>query len=259
MTAPRAVLLDIDDTVLDTTTAMITAGQAAMAALWPERDESWHLEAAVRFRNDPGGFFKRFATGELAFEEVRRSRLTEVAEHAGLRLPADAFALYDSVYEPVFKRAQRVFPDVHPFLDRCAHAGVAVGALTNASAVVTADKLAAVDADDWFEVVITRDDLGFGKPDPRVFRHACAAIGVEPGDAVYVGDELVADVHGADCAGLRPVWLRRSVAPGGHARPHQGEGKDVPEGAAAVTDLEELADLLGLGRGADLGSPGRGR
>lgn len=254
MTVVRAVLLDIDDTVLDTTAAMITAGCVGMAALWPQQGDAWHTRAAVRFRNDPGGFFGRYVRGELAFEEMRRLRLTELADHAGVRLPADAIADYDRVYRPAFERAQRVFPDVRPFLDRCAEHDVVVGALTNSARSITADKLTATGTTGWFEVVVTRDDLGYGKPDPRVFQHACVELGAAAPETAYIGDELEADVLGASRAGLRPVWVRRPVAPGGHHRPHQGEAQDgIPADTVVVPDLTTLADLL------DLGSPGRGR
>jgi FMN phosphatase YigB (HAD superfamily) len=38
---------------------------------------------------------------------------------------------------------------------------------------------------------------------------ACAAMGVAPQDAVYVGDDLRLDVQGAQAAGLRAVWMNR--------------------------------------------------
>ncbi|MFN8082325.1 MAG: HAD hydrolase-like protein [Kineosporiaceae bacterium] len=37
------------------------------------------------------------------------------------------------------------------------------------------------------------DDLGVGKPDPRVFHLACERLGVSPGRSLYLGDEPDAD------------------------------------------------------------------
>lgn len=249
-----AVLLDIDDTLLDTTGAMRAAGRAGMAAVWPERDDAWHDAASARFRADPEGFFGQYTRGELAFDDMRERRLVAVAEHTGCELPARAFETYERAYRPAFDAAQRIFPDVRPFLDRCAERGIAVGALTNSSTEATTGKLAATGSADWYAVVVTRDDLGFGKPDPRVFHHACAALGVAPEQTAYLGDEVEADVIGGSRAGLRPVWVRRPPSVPGQARPHEGADPDsLPSGTLVVSDLTTLP------AGLDLGTPGNGR
>jgi HAD superfamily hydrolase (TIGR01450 family) len=46
-----------------------------------------------------------------------------------------------------------------------------------------------------------------GKPRPYLFREALARLGVSPGEAVMIGDSLLADVQGAQGVGLRTVWL----------------------------------------------------
>lgn len=48
-------------------------------------------------------------------------------------------------------------------------------------------------------------ELGVEKPDPRIFRLACKALGVAPRDALHVGDSLKADVLGARAAGLQAL------------------------------------------------------
>lgn len=47
------------------------------------------------------------------------------------------------------------------------------------------------------------------KPAPGPFLRGCAALGVEPAEAVYVGDSIDNDVEGARAAGLLPVWVDR--------------------------------------------------
>ncbi|HET7303783.1 MAG TPA: HAD family hydrolase, partial [Segeticoccus sp.] len=56
------LLLDVDDTLVDTRAAMVAAGTAAVAALWPDVGEEVHRAAGARFHRDPGGFFTRFTT-----------------------------------------------------------------------------------------------------------------------------------------------------------------------------------------------------
>jgi len=72
--------------------------------------------------------------------------------------------------------------------------------------------------------------VGAAKPAPDVFREALRLAGVEPEDAVHVGDSLEADVHGARAAGVRAILLQR------HGEP--------PPGVQAVRSLAELPSLL---------------
>ena len=50
-------------------------------------------------------------------------------------------------------------------------------------------------------------ELGFEKPDPRIFQAALDALGVAPGEAMMVGDDIHRDVYGAAALGLRTCWV----------------------------------------------------
>lgn len=240
----HALLFDIDDTLLDTTTAMYAAGASAAAAVWPSEPAAWHTEAGARFRHDPGGFFHRYIAGELDFRQMRSSRLAEVAEHYEVDLPTGAIDVFEGTFRPHFLQHQLRYDDVLPFLAACRAEGLAVGALTNASADVTGPKLATNQLADSFAVVITRDTCGFGKPDPRVFQHACEQLGVEPADTAYIGDEWAADVAGSRDAGLHPIWIRRG-----------GAGQSpAPEDVPVITSLDQLRPGAGFLEVLDLGA-----
>lgn len=57
------------------------------------------------------------------------------------------------------------------------------------------------------EVVVDSKVVGVSKPDPAIFDHALGAMGVDPGDLVYVGDSIRNDVEGALAAGITPLLL----------------------------------------------------
>lgn len=239
-----AVLLDIDDTLVDTTAAMIGAGAVAMADVWPQQTPEWHQRAAIRFRSDPGGFFRRYTAGELDFMTMRAHRLAEVGAAHGLPVPADAIEAFEAAFRPAFVARQRRYDDVLPFLQACDDAGIAVGALTNSSEAATLPKLEVTGLRERLDGVVSRDTLGFGKPDPRVFRFACERLGSCPSQTAYVGDEWDADVIGARGAQLRPVWLRRD------GRTGTGDAGDVP----LITSLDQLRPGAGVLEVLDLGA-----
>jgi putative hydrolase of the HAD superfamily len=76
-------------------------------------------------------------------------------------------------------------------------------------------------------------ELGYWKPNPRVFQHALSKLGVAPKDAVFVGDNPREDILGAQGVGMRAVWQRSSEFPLGDVRPD-----------AIVDTLAELPGIL---------------
>jgi putative hydrolase of the HAD superfamily len=59
----------------------------------------------------------------------------------------------------------------------------------------------------YFDVIVDSAQVGFLKPDPRIFLAAIEALGIEPARTVMVGDSLARDMAGARAAGLVHVWL----------------------------------------------------
>ena len=64
-----------------------------------------------------------------------------------------------------------------------------------------------VNLDCWFESVYCYFNVGFKKPDPRYFLYILNDLDAQASRAVMVGDDFVADVLGANAAGLRAVWF----------------------------------------------------
>ncbi|GAA5024620.1 HAD family hydrolase [Terrabacter aeriphilus] len=226
----RGLLLDVDDTIVDTRAAMVEAGARAAAAVWPGPADRHHA-LAQRYYDDPEGWFPRYASGDVPFAAMRAGRLAEVATAFDLDLPETAHRTFEQAFAPAFREAQRLFPDVPGLLAAAEAAGLAVALLTNSALAPTTVKLEALGLTERFEVVVTTDTLGFGKPDARVYLEACRLMALEPGEVVCVGDSLEWDVLGARAAGLRAVWLDR-------------EGRGTSEAVPVVTHLGELEAAL---------------
>jgi HAD superfamily hydrolase (TIGR01509 family) len=62
-------------------------------------------------------------------------------------------------------------------------------------------------------------ELGYWKPNPRIFLHALSKLGVAPEDAVFVGDNPHEDLLGAQRVGMRAVWQRSAEFPLGNVAP----------------------------------------
>ena len=226
----RALLLDVDDTIVDTQEAMVLAGTRAAAAIWPHRAGE-HRAMAQRYYDDPERWFPRYASGDVAFEAMRAGRLAEVAAAFGVEVPDGAHLSYEEAYAPAFRSAQRLFPDVPGLLAAAEDERLPVALLTNSAQAPTRVKLEALDLVGRFDVVVTTDTLGFGKPDPRVYLEACRLLGAEPDRVLCIGDSIEWDVLGAEAAGLRAVWLDR-------------DGRGTSEPVVAVRGLDEVTAAL---------------
>lgn len=112
-----------------------------------------------------------------------------------------------------------------------------LGVLANQPSAVR-DAMRRDKIDRFFDVWAVSEDLGWDKPDPRIFAHAVAVAGVEPERAAMVGDRLDYDVRPAKAAGMRAVWVLRGEAPD---RPTPDQ---LAEADASVRALTELPDVL---------------
>ncbi|MBM6405612.1 HAD family hydrolase [Phycicoccus sp. CSK15P-2] len=242
LAGPRveAVLLDADDTLYDTRSAMHAAGAAAARALWPDADPERLAAAGVRFRSDPEGHFVAYSRGEIEFDEMRRARVAELAGWLGQSTERDWWDGFEQTYEPAFLAGLRAFDDVAPAVERLLAAGVVVGVLTNSSSTYTDRKMHAAGLAGLFDVVCTRDTLGFGKPDERAFHEACRRMGALPATTMHVGDELAADPLGAAEAGLAAAWLVRDGQPDERAL-RLVEARKVPV-VRSLASVPELVD-----------------
>lgn len=87
------------------------------------------------------------------------------------------------------------------------------GIITNGAADAQREKITALSLDETVDSVVVAGAECPAKPAPVPFERALDALGVEPAEAVHVGDTLDTDVAGANDAGLASVWLSDGTEP----------------------------------------------
>lgn len=237
------VLFDIDDTLVDTRGAFGAALAAAAARYLPDVTADRHPELLAHWRADAGGHYARYTRGEVDYRAQRLARANAMhAQFGGHALDDAGFDAWDAVFEDGFRSAWASHDDAaHAVADLLA-AGVAVGALSNASVAYQSQKLQRVGLAEQVPMLVGVDTLGYGKPDPRVFAEACRLLGTAPARTAYVGDELDLDAVAARVAGLVGVWLDRP----GPRRVPVSDAEVEASGVVVIRSLTELADALGL-------------
>jgi putative hydrolase of the HAD superfamily len=61
-----------------------------------------------------------------------------------------------------------------------------------------------------FDSTVFSCAVGLRKPDPRIYRLACEELGVEPDEAIFVGDGANDELAGAERVGMRAVLIHRA-------------------------------------------------
>lgn len=107
-------------------------------------------------------------------------------------------------------RVFALYDDVLPTLDALARLGVDVGVISNWDHTLHLT-LEHLGVRDRFAFAIASLEFGAEKPDPRIFHHALHLVGIQPSEALHVGDSPEDDFRGALDAGLHAVLLDRAA------------------------------------------------
>jgi putative hydrolase of the HAD superfamily len=137
---------------------------------------------------------------------------------------------------------ERVFPDVHEVLPKFAQHGIELGIITNTSHPMShRDRELELTGilDHFPRCRLAAADVGWLKPHRTIFERALELLNVQPEEAVFVGDNLHADVGGAQRVGMRGVWRINSAE---QEAQQTAELDIVPDGK--IGTLHELLLLL---------------
>ncbi|WP_460865478.1 haloacid dehalogenase type II [Rhodococcus aerolatus] len=199
MTAPRLLVLDVNETLSDMgpITARFTdvGAPAHLAPLWFTSVLRDGLGLAAAGAAAP---FAEIATG------VARGLLDGVTLD---RSVDDAVA---HVLDGFGSLA--VHPDVPEGLRALAGQGLRIVTLSNGATWVAEGLLERAGVRDTVEAVLSVDDAGVWKPAAAAYRHALDRTGVDAADAMLVAVHPW-DLDGAQRAGLRSAWIDRTGAP----------------------------------------------
>jgi HAD superfamily hydrolase (TIGR01662 family) len=164
---------------------------------------------------------------EIISKSLRKSGLQVL----GVDLPTNATIEF---YRPEIESWQ-LYPDTVETLTKLSRDGYVMGVVSNAkSDWAVRAILRRRDLDGFFKTIITSAALKIRKPRSEIFTRALGNLGVDPSDAVFIGDSISADVGGARTVGMYSIHVLR--------KPIESLGLNRPD--ATVTSLSETLDLI---------------
>jgi 2-haloalkanoic acid dehalogenase type II len=225
-TLVKAITLDLDDTLWPVMPAIERAEKALENWLNQHAPTTSVLLANPKARNAIREQVSR-ARPELQYN---LSAMRREAIRLALNRSGEDPLLAEPAFEVFFDERNRVtlFEDAIPGLEFLASRFPLV-AVSNGNADIQRIGLGRL-----FHASISAQQIGVGKPDPRIFHAAADSVGVGPADVLHVGDDCSLDVLGALNCGMQTVWVNRTD----HVWPHAA----VPH--ETVATLTELCDYF---------------
>jgi putative hydrolase of the HAD superfamily len=223
----RALLVDLDDTLY----AYAPCNEVGLEAVFERlqrrvvvsRDGFRALHDEVRLE------LARELAGQAASHD-RMLFLKRIVERLLGRVEVGlVLELHELYWEAFLARAEPA-PDAHAVLGRLSRR-MPVVLVTNQVTAVQLAKVRRLGFEESLHALVTSQEAGADKPDPRIFRLALAAAGVGAEEALMVGDTIRGDLEGATAAGIRCVHTREfrdEVAPPGLALASLGRLGELP-------------------------------
>jgi len=231
---PPVLLLDLDDTILRFSAGQPNFWQLALEQHLPERSDHARLFLRIEaVSREFWGQAERAFWGRQNMQEARRRITLAALTNEGVP-PGLCQQIADDMTE--WKESGvRPFDGALETLQLLREHGHKLALLTNGSAAFQRRKLARYALEPLFELVLIEGELGYGKPDPRVFRSALAHFAIEAHQAWMVGDNLDADIAGAREVGIAGVW-------------HDAHGTGLPALSPVVPErvIQHLSELIGV-------------
>ncbi|HEX6884319.1 MAG TPA: TIGR02253 family HAD-type hydrolase [Planctomycetota bacterium] len=228
----RAVLFDIDDTLFSTTQFAKVARRNAVRAMiqtgldLPEEVVLRELEEVLaEFSSNYDHHFDQL------LKRLRPKALQQV--NPALIVAAGIAAYHDTKF-----RELRPFEDVVPLLRALRQAGLVTGIITHGWTIKQAEKLVRLGLVPYLDprAVFISDQLGISKPNPKIYALALRDLGLEAGQAMYVGDSPSHDITPPKSIGMKAAWAKRA------SRHVRGLGDAIPD--HEVEDFVVLRTIL---------------
>jgi len=225
------LLCDLDDTLFDhqhATRSALARLQAADARLrvWPLED------LKVRHHILLEQYHQEVLAGRLTIDQAREQRFQALVGGGDASGMAEA-------YRDAYTQDWREVSGAVDLLRAVRAEGMTVVIVTNNIVSEQRKKLDRLGLSSLVDALVTSEEVGTQKPDPRIFAEALLRVGAGPADAVMLGDAWIADVTGALASGIRPVWLN-----------HKGTTSPDPTVTElrALTPTHEVVRTIRVGR-----------
>lgn len=204
----KSVLFDIDDTLFSTSDF---AERARRNAIRTMISYGLDIEEEAAFR-ELQEVITEFSSNYSSHFDKLLTRLPREKHYRDVN-PAILIAAGVIGYHETKSLELRPFPDVTLVLRRLARTTLSLGVVSAGLQTKQAEKLVRLGLYRYFrsDAIFISEQIGIGKPNPKLWSTACTALGVAPHEVMYVGDNPLMDIDPCNELGIVTVRSRRGT------------------------------------------------
>jgi len=174
--------------------------------------------------------WKMFREGEIDTQTVKYKRFEETFKEFGV-LDMELVMDVKSYYLNGLPLGGALMPNVVETLTEL-KGQFQMHVVTNGFLEVTEHKIKHSDIGSFFQTILSAEEVGVLKPNPAVFYEAFKRSGATAENSLFIGDNLIADVQGAQSVGMHQVYFN----------PEKEAHNETP--TFEISDMKELVTLL---------------
>lgn len=172
---------------------------------------------------------RTFSTSSGESEKFWTTLYEDLLDFLGIKDPEAPRILYEKFSDP---ETYVLFPDSVPTIEELKGRGLKLGVISNFESWLR-QLLDRLDVTQLFDVLAISGELGWEKPDPRIFKWAMEEADVDAPSSVHIGDSPHFDPAPAVAIGMHGVLLDR-----------HGRWDDLEAEYPRIATLGELVDLI---------------
>jgi len=223
----KAVLIDIDDTIIDFKKSVITSLNYSFETCKLEYSDKY-LDIFLEINDD---LWKKVEKQEITREDVYATRWNTIFNLVGIDYDGIAF---ENIFRGKLGETAEPVENAYGLLEYL-KSKYPLYAASNSTLPHQLKRLAKADMLGYFTKVLTSDIAGANKPSKLFFDYCFKEIGdILPEDTVMIGDSLTSDIEGGITAGMKTIWFNPN-------RKTQPSGMHIDH---TVTSLLEIKNIL---------------
>ena len=151
-------------------------------------------------------YWRLFRQEKINKETLRTRRLSDTFQKMKIEVAPESIHILADDYIAHLARYNYLFPKTLETLDYLVE-NYNLHIITNGFSEVQNKKMIGSKLDGYFKTLTTSDEVGVKKPAQEIFDSALTKAGAQKKESIMIGDDLEADIYGAENFGLRAIYL----------------------------------------------------
>lgn len=212
---PKAVLLDLDDTIL-AFESVADASWKVVLEKYADRIATAGFQAAFQsIKSSAREFWRepeRHRKGRLDLMAACQTIIRDALLRQGF-MDDDLVQQIAVGYDIARTAAIHPIPGAIETIEEMHNAGVKLTLITNGAASSQREKIERFRLEPFFDLILIEGERGYGKPDERIYFEALSVLDVAPSEAWMVGDNWAWEVVAPQRLGIRGIWVNSDNRP----------------------------------------------